>query len=357
MGPDAEILARAFKEFSEASEKIRKSYEILQKKLQETNVKLLKIIESLPNALIVCDKSGKIIASNKLAEDMFKKKLLNLHYSEIFGKELNGCGEFEYDRKVIRYLANDLRNGAEDLGRVIVFWDVTKEKKIGERNELDKRLRALGELSSHIAHELKNPLCGIEGFASILMRSLPEDDNRRKWVEKILKCVRDLEGLVNELLDFTRSCELQIRKINLKDVIDEALALLGDKAKDVKIKRDYGDVEVKADPVKLRQAILNVILNAVEAMEGKGELRIYSYHNGHPLGPVVKVVIEDTGPGIPQNILPKIFDPFFSTKKKGTGLGLAITQKIIHSHKGEIIAENTERGARFTIILPNGRGK
>jgi len=316
------------------------------------------LMDILPEGLVFVDKHKKITAINKSGIEILRvepETLIGKDISEIFGENLCEEGEVLVNFERPRYLRYKMRE--LDDGYLFVFSDVTREKKLEERRELQKRLSVLGEFAVSIVHEIRNPLTGIKGFASLLKRRLNGDLNARELLNRILMSVDELNDLLTSLLEFTRPLQSEPKLINLKDVVEDALLSLGQRLNGITLRKELVDEKVVGDPRELKRALLNILINDIEAMEGKGELKIKIMGNGHPLGPVAKIIIEDTGPGIPEDKLDKIFNPFFTTKKEGTGLGLAISQKIIHAHRGEILVENRNpHGARFVIILPKNGG-
>ena len=224
-----------------------------------------------------------------------------------------------------------------------------------------EKLSSLGKLSASIAHEINNPLAGILTFAKLMIRTIetgPVGDGERKIMVKQLALVqRETErcsAIVRNLLDFARERPLQIKDVNLNLVVDEVLTLVANQSaiQGVEVVKDLAPLPpVQADFGQMRQAFVNVVVNAIEAMPHGGQVRVGT--RPLPEADEVEVTFQDTGPGIPQEILQKIFDPFFTTKEKGTGLGLSVVYGIIARHKGHVSAESEPgRGTRFVIRLP-----
>lgn len=249
------------------------------------------------------------------------------------------------------------------------------EAKVAERTaELEaaqdslvrsEKLSSLGKLSASIAHEINNPLAGILTFAKLMIRTVehgPVGEADRKTLVKQLELVqRETErctAIVRNLLDFARERPLQLKDVNLNAVVDEALMLIGNQAaiQGVEIVKDLAPLPpIAADFGQMRQSFVNIALNAVEAMQKGGQLRVTT--RALPERDQVEVVFADTGRGIPPEVMRRIFDPFFTTKDKGTGLGLSVVYGIVARHQGTISAESEQgRGSRFTIRLPVARG-
>ena len=271
-----------------------------------------------------------------------------------------------------------LRNSkGEPTGAVEVFHDLTKMKRMEQEFARLNTLAVLGEMAATIAHEVRNPLSGIGGFAALLERDLGEDEQKKKLVRKIVRGVDTLNNLVTSLLNYARFDETKKEKIGfdkfLADTIEQYRREDPDRLEDValEIRRpgepDRGVPEVEVDRMLLRQVFFNVLNNAVEAMRDSGKIEIdyrvlprqtaaQQYGDKMLLGldeTVLEVSVKDTGPGIEPDYVEKIFSPFFTTRSKGNGLGLAVAWKVMKAHGGDIVAGNCDTGgAHFRVLLP-----
>lgn len=234
-----------------------------------------------------------------------------------------------------------------------------------------EKMVAVGQLASGFAHQIRNPLEIILMGTEFLSNALPEKDEKyEKSIEKIKQATNRANTIVTDILKFSRTSELKFELVDLCRLLDETTYLIENRADEnnVKINRNYpGElIEVKADKNMLQQVFLNLFMNALDAMPKGGEIRIRVYNeivsqmdkkSGHRLSGYSKIAvveIEDTGKGIPQDVLLKIFDPFFTTKEpgKGTGLGLSMAHLILERHKGTIDVESeVNKGTKFTIKL------
>jgi signal transduction histidine kinase len=243
---------------------------------------------------------------------------------------------------------------------------VIEQERLREQAERNDRLAAVGEMAARMAHELRNPLGSIELFVSLLKKGLVNDPEKTKWIEYIKTGVDAMDYALSNLLFFTGKPKVDFKKIDLKIVIEEASRfathLLQQKEIDCTYSVDPRIQFITADEDLLRQAFLNLILNAVDALPKKGTLTIEATDadmNGKEGidgtgGAVVK--FSDNGCGIPKEGLSKIFDPFYTTKNKGSGLGLAIVHNIIAAHHGVIEVEGrVEGGTCFIVHLPKGQ--
>ncbi|MBA4389622.1 MAG: histidine kinase [Syntrophus sp. (in: bacteria)] len=218
-----------------------------------------------------------------------------------------------------------------------------------------EKLAALGQLAAGVAHEINNPLGTITIYAHILLKGLEADDPRRDDVMLIINEANRTKGIVQGLLSFARETKLKQDSTDINELLEDTLGLLVNQSlfQNIKIKKGFSQElpTLFADATQLKQVFLNIILNAAQAMEGRGGLAITTWQDKTD----IKIKIRDTGPGIPPEQVGKLFNPFFTTKEKGTGLGLAISYGIIERHSGKIDVE-TElgKGSAFTISLPIG---
>jgi signal transduction histidine kinase len=219
-----------------------------------------------------------------------------------------------------------------------------------------RTLAALGQMAATVAHEIRNPLGGIGGFARLLERDLDRDDKRRRLAERIIEGVGSLNKIVTNLLAYTKPMETQLREIELLPWLEELAVWVKTEAENADTDQIEITVEVEPrikvvrfDPEKLRQVMLNLALNAIQAISGTGKIQISARR-----APGLLILgVEDSGAGIPNETINEIFNPFFTTKENGTGLGLAIVRKIVELHGGNLFVEsNPGFGSRFDIHLP-----
>lgn len=322
------------------------------------------ILQSVPSGVISFDCDLKIKSMNFSAEKILglqSENVIARTYEEILGGPISNIikegkfierGEVQCQtvsgRKVWLGLTfSPLRdNSGNEIGRLLVFTDLTELKALESQAELRKQLSSLGEMSAGIAHELKNPLAVIAGYAKLLSKKI--DSSLSPTVQAISREVDAMDRIIVDFLSFARPVELNVSAVKLSEVIDSCI-LNTIANSDVEVNNAIdGSFYIKGDEVLLRQAFTNLIQNAVDAVKGKGKLSFsYTRKNDD-----VEIMVSDTGHGIPQNILDKIFLPFYTTKDKGTGLGLAIVHKIIVSHGGTISVSSTSVGTTFKLRFP-----
>ncbi|MCC6739880.1 MAG: sensor histidine kinase [Planctomycetia bacterium] len=223
-----------------------------------------------------------------------------------------------------------------------------KNRELARKN----RLALIGEMAACLAHEIRNPLGGIQMWASILEEDLPEGGEARATLEKMMRGMRGLDRLVEDMLDFARDLQPQPKACDLADILEDAL--LGAERtlseKKVTVVRSFArPLPVRADPALLSRVFLNIAVNAAQAAPEGGRLEVSASRNAGR----VRATFRDNGPGISAEALPKMFTPFYTSRSRGTGLGLAIAHRIVEAHAGTIAGANhPDGGAAFTVELP-----
>ena len=269
--------------------------------------------------------------------------------------------------KVIGYTLSQVLDARGRLtGATLFFKDLTRVEQLEERERLRDRLAALGEMAAAIAHEVKNPLAGIEVMAGILKRQLTESEDAQSILRDIIKEAKMANAIVVEVLDFVRPIRLQVERVSLADVVHDAITMAeshvprGKVHLAVELREDLAPIQ--GDPHQLRQLFTNLLTNAFEALNGVGSVRLSALQVSpdEETGaadaqavPMIQVEVTDDGPGMPADVMERIFSPFFTTKPQGSGLGLAIVRKIVDAHDGRIdVSAQPNGGTRFRVTLP-----
>jgi signal transduction histidine kinase len=263
--------------------------------------------------------------------------------------------------KVIGYTLALVRDDAGAVvGAAMFFRDLTRVEQIEERERLRDRLAAVGEMAAVIAHEVKNPLAGIEVMAGLLRRKVAAPD-AQKVLTDIIAEAKMANAIVQEVLDFVRPIRLQVEHTAVADAVHGAIQLADTKAARGQIGVDVHLPQtlpqIQGDQHQLTQVFTNLLMNAYEAMNGQGRITVSAQSirldDGAEGRDAVQVEIADNGPGIPQDVADKVFDPFFTTKPQGSGLGLAIVRKIVDAHDGRIDMKTLAgQGTTIRITLP-----
>jgi len=363
--------------------KLQETY-IVKKTLNEMKIYTSKLLETMDNAVISVDNNGIIKTFNRKSEEIFGKKKeevlnkdcqevlnLNIFGESIFKKCLlekkNIAQEIILEEKGLKKKILDLNTSfltdesGEITGIVAVIRDITEIKNLNEEMARHKRLVALGKLSAGIAHEIRNPLSSIRGLAQFVYNSFSKIDERKEDLNTIIQEVDRLNKLVVQVLDFAKLKKPNLTFFSLNDLIKKITELfkLEIRNKQIKFNLELSpDIsQIQADEDQVRQILMNVIINAIQAIPKKGEIKIKTEKALLRGEPAIKLIIEDSGIGIPEKDFNQIFDPFFSTKEKGSGLGLSIVYKLVEAHHGEIKVESKEEeGTKFIIFLPQKGG-
>ncbi len=373
---------------NEIEKRIAEKEEVVQhltQELEDVRNFTESIIQSIGSGIIITEMNDTITYINRAGE-----RMLGYSKEEVIGKPLSLFALKEKQSAIPSFLNNpddlDTRKEGwmkkrdhtefpvgftvnnhlsirgERIGKIVVFRDLTNVYKIQEEILRMDRLVSLGKLASGIAHELRNPLAGIKTTAQALGEEMAGDDSRREYLHRITKEIDRLNDLLKTFFSFAKPQNLNLVYCHIKDIINEIIPFLIKEIADKGIRfiETYHPQlpKVKVDKTQMHQVFLNLFLNAIQAMPNGGELRIeanpvISRSSAGSKQNLIKVVISDSGRGIPPHIVHKIFDPFFTTKSRGIGLGLSITYQIIKKHGGTIKVDSQwEKGTSFVINLP-----
>lgn len=257
--------------------------------------------------------------------------------------------------------------GKDEIGRLIDSFNSMVDKLDLAKTELEQlhfqqleradRLASIGEMAAGIAHEIKNPLAGISAAVTIIRDDIPAADPRNSILGEVLQQVQRLDKTVNDLLFFGKPAPPELTCIDINEVLESTLKFASQHRSVVNIEKKIDLMPdlptVFADGKQMQQVFLNLFLNAFQAMPGGGTLSVVTGRANRGGRELVTIDVSDSGPGIPSQILEKIFTPFFTTKAQGTGLGLPICCKLVQLHNGDIkVSSDDTRGTTFTIELP-----
>ena len=357
------------------------NYYLVDRTLKETLDYTRQVVANMANGLMSIDPEGRIISYNRLALELLGLKETEVYEmnlkSVIDFKEagidstLEGCQpvlerEFLHQQKpgalipITLSVTPILDEKNTCTGAVIVLRDLREIKRLEKKVRHSEKLAAIGELAAGVAHEIRNPLSSIKGFARFLAHSLSDRTREKEYAEIMVKEVDRINSVVNDLLTFARPLEPELASTDLFELIEHTVRLLeiDARSRNIKIRSkinpDFNTALLDAN--QITQALLNLILNALQEVDDGGTVEVGA--NINESGTRLHIWVEDDGPGIPNDKKKKIFDPFFTTRKKGTGLGLAIVNKIVENHSGELQVESPlpgkTGGSRFTITLPVG---
>jgi len=350
----------------------------LGKHLSEVNIELKKkeneiehikninslIVDNISSGIITTKPNGDIFSINESAKKIIGEKSNINNINKIFSinQNINGkMGRIEdtitigEDKKIIELIYSPLKTGdGESKGNIYLIQDLTKQKRLEYAVRQQDKLAAVGQLAAGIAHEIRNPLASISGSVQLLQSTSSDPENLQLF-NIIIREIDRLNGLITEFLEFVKPDIVNEEPMDLNYLIDELVKMLKFNKtvrQDVSIDLQLNSERtIHGDSPKLKQALLNITLNAMQAMSDVevAKLSIKTYDENDK----VVLSITDTGIGIKPETLNKIFEPFHTTKPKGTGLGLAITHKILENHQAEVFVESElGKGTQFTISFP-----
>lgn len=409
----AEALKRAFALFSEETARLEQDFVQLKdhfkgvnEELESANARLLQkvreldvttnymknILANMSQGLLFINLAGTVTTFNHAAETILGQKAMEVLfqlYKENFPDDLFGFSmqetltkhhvphspilitrgkgpeaqEIEVDARFVlkqkELAAPTTRDEHLDYteGLIILFKDITEIQRLRRQAERNDRLKELGEMAASVAHEIRNPLGGIKGFASLLQRDLKDQPHLQQMASYIVEGTENLNRLVTNVLNYARPIHLHPETV---DLVPWMLDLLYSVRMDSKLSQnvtyalnvDTDSLIVKVDPYLLRSVVLNLVVNAVQAMPEGGSVDFSLRKEGSD----AVVEVADSGVGIPEENLEKIFDPFYTTKPEGNGFGLTEALKIVQAHSGAIeVRSQVEKGTIFTVKIPLSR--
>ncbi len=399
-----DVLNSAFEKFNKSSLIVAELYSQLKERVEQIDLEMEKkneelkesvkesnrvsqyinsILESMHSGVVAIDLDGKITTCNKTAEKilgMKKEKVIGQFcdlvmtnankQKSLLRRSIDSDRDFiNSKREIVRFdnkkiwiesSVNRLtESDGEVIGSVEVFKDLSEIKCLESRLQQAGELASIGEMTASIAHEIRNPLNGIKGFASMLENGFKQEDPRKRFVNRIVQGVDNLNNMVTDLLVLAKPIKPELEKNDISEIMSEVVSFAQEDIKSIgnriDIKEDYGadPVLLDCDRYLLYQVFFNLLKNSFQAITGNGtvSIDINSKHSGR--NGKVEVAISDNGIGMNKDAQLRIFEPFFTTKSKGTGLGLSLVQKIIKLHRGQIKLDSVPgRGTTFRVLLP-----
>ncbi len=405
---EAHLLLEAFQMFTQASTSLETAFQQLQeharrlseeleaknreleaslKEKEEVQNYLARILESLPCGVLVLDETGQVTLSNPVAAQVLDQHPSKSHRPRSRHSPLKSPLMLEYfvssvskeghkqevevpyfsggKMRVLATSGSALKDpSGKPAGSLHIIRDITEMKSLQEKAKRVERLSAMGEMAVELAHEIRNPLGSIELFASLLEKELPADSDQGRWAENIRIGSRSLNNIVSNMLHFANPLSPSFSRVDLHEVISEILGfvepIMRQREVQVEKKLTAPAPDVFGDRELLKQMLLNLVLNSMQAMPAQGTLVLLSRNVDHLPGGApcggLELQVTDSGVGIPVENLDRVFDPFFTTNRNGTGLGLSVVHQIVDKHSGFIEVESEVNvGTTFTIVLPNER--
>jgi signal transduction histidine kinase len=396
---DPKLLREAFEQFIVTSRMMERAYHELQAKVQELGLELEEknrqlsaqlaaterahnllsdVLASLDLALVVFDDRGRVSRLNHAAQELFQveeSEALGATMRELFERRFAGLAglreltdspapvdEIEIGSldgpvgRVLRVSTHRMRGAG--AGCILLAEDVTEVVHRRAAAERNQRLAAMGEMAVQVVHQIRNPMGSIELFASMLKRDLAAEPDKATLAEKVQQGIRSLNLIIGNLLSFAKGAEPMVQAVDCGALADQVLAEMEPQLRHHRITVEAAIAAdaslIRVDPELWRQVMMNLIVNAIQAMPSGGTLRLEAArHSADDGRPATRLTVADTGHGMPPAVRERIFDPFFTTKERGTGLGLALVYNIVKAHGAAIEVESGEgQGSVFTITLP-----
>lgn len=355
------------------------NYYLVHRTLKETQDYTRQVVASMANGLLSVNQEGEVVSYNLLALELLgleESKVKGMNLKKVIDFQTSGISETLTQCRTVleREIFHEKRSG-EDIplalsvspimdedekckAAVIVLRDLREIKRLEAKVKRAEKLAAIGKLAASVAHEIRNPLGSIRGFAQFLRHALKDRPQELEYTVTMVKEVDRIEKVVTDLLTFARPSEVRLLPVNVSALVEHTLRLVHADAQNRNIEisknisSDLGDIPL--DESQMTQALLNLLLNAIQSVDAGGTIEVGTGLNAQGNG--LNIWIESDGPAIPLDQREKIFDPFFTTRKKGTGLGLSIVHKIVENHGGEIVLESPlpdeSYGCRFTLNIP-----
>lgn len=352
---------------------LAQAYRIARTSLSRITVFSETLVKNMPVGLIALDESDKIAICNEKAcailavgcADIVGKQanlVLSDTLQKIFTELPQHGGMVEEDlqfisgqdeKKTLEIVAAGLTDDGISTGKLMLLRDVTALRQLENEVAKSRHLTSIASLAAGVAHEIRNPLSSIKGFAVYFKERFSGNIEDQDMAETMIAEVERLNRVISQLIEFARPLELKREKTYFPDLIQHTLSLIAAEAKKnhvaVTIDTAFDLPLTEVDPDKIKQVLLNIFLNSLSAMKNGGNLAIKLVPGGNN----ITVIISDTGAGIEKTDLPRIYDPYFTSKPAGTGLGLAVVQKIMEAHGGTINVESIiGRGTSVFLQFP-----
>jgi two-component system sensor histidine kinase HydH len=355
------------------------NYYLVDTTLKQTQDYTAQVVANMANGLLSIDPQGEVVSFNRLALELLgveERAIKGMKLSDMIDFEASGIQEtLSTCRPVLEreiYHLNVSRGpvplavsvtpivGDEDKckGAVIILRDLREIKRLEEKVRRSEKLAAVGKLAAGVAHEIRNPLSSIRGFAQFLRHALVDRPKDREYAEIMVKEVDRMNKVVTDLLTFARPLKAELTSTDFQELLEHVLRLVQADAqgRGVEIHKNISEdlPGIDLDANQMTQCLLNLTLNALQVLDAGGSIEVGATMAADYSR--LLIWVEDDGSGIPAEDLDKIFDPFFTTREQGTGLGLAIVHTIVENHNGEIRVESPvpekNKGTRFTISIP-----
>ena len=354
-------------------------YHRINRNLKENQEYTRQVVESMANGLLSIDPQGRVISANAQGlyllgvrpedgDEINLNRFIDFNAGGISETLTRGTTVMDKEME-IRHESGELlpvaasvtpilSNSGNREGAVVILRDLREIKQLEEKIRQSEQLAALGRMSAAVAHEIRNPLSSIRGFAQFLGHVLKDREKEHEYAMIMVREVDRMNRVVTDLLNFARPLEIEAVPTDPYELLSHTLRLVNadatERGIDIRLQGKKCNKPVMIDPGLMTQVLLNILLNAVQSVETQGrvDLRVKK-----PIAGQVVFEIDDNGPGIPETEREQIFEPFFTTRETGTGLGLSIVRKIVETHGGDVQVTSPvpgkTKGCRFTVSLPS----
>jgi len=373
-----EALQNAFRDFNQLSNQLASSYQALEQRVVHLNDELHRtqdarireltekerlanrlstLLQALPGGVVALDGNGIVQEHNQAAIDLLGEPLAGISWAQVIERAFAPRSDDGHDVSLAdgRRVNISTCPMINEPGQILLLTDVTEMRALQDRLNQQQRLVAMGEMAASLAHQIRTPLASAMLYTSQLRRPTLKPDDRERFCEKVRARLAHLEHIVNDMLLYARSntsgeqqsFRIHDLLIELEHNLDAHLLQSGC---DYHWRDETDGAELVGNPQMLLSALTNLGMNALQAMQGQGELFVFARQRDQQS---LEIAVSDNGPGIASDKLQHIFDPFFTTRTEGTGLGLAVVRAIVHAHKGEIVVDSQrDKGTTFILRLP-----
>ncbi len=376
---DAQQLHSAFELFNRQSDLLEQSYRELTDKVERLtdelnearsarlielvekerlSQRLALLLETLPGAIVVIDGNGVIQQQNSEAVRLLNEPLNGCSWANIVRREVRKGGSKDGNIQLRdgRWLSLSRRPLKDEPGEILLLADVTDSRRMTELRQRQERLTAIGEMTAEFAHQVRTPLASAMLYAAQIDRT---SEAQARVADKVVERLNDLGRMVNDMLGFARGGHRAEEDVDVRDLFLDIRATLNPQLGERTTLEllidgtsvDRGDANafvIAANSDALKGALINLIMNSSQAADGHAHIQLGAWRDDD----WIFFTVTDDGPGIEADVMPHLFEPFFTTRPQGTGLGLAVVQDVARSHGGDVRAESLRRGARFTLRLP-----
>jgi two-component system sensor histidine kinase FlrB len=373
-----EALQNAFRAFNQLSNQLATSYQALEQRVVHLNDELHRtqdarireltekerlanrlstLLQALPGGVVALDSNGIVQEHNQVAIELLGEPLAGVSWAQVIERAFAPRSDDGHDVSLVdgRRVNISTCPMINEPGQILLLTDVTEMRELQDRLNQQQRLVAMGEMAASLAHQIRTPLASAMLYTSQLRRPTLKPEDHERFCEKVRARLAHLEHIVNDMLLYARSNNSgEQQSFRIHDLLIELEHNLDAHLLQSECHCQWRDetegAELVGNPQMLLSALTNLGMNALQAMQGQGELFVFArQHDQHS----IEIAVCDNGPGIASDKLQHIFDPFFTTRNEGTGLGLAVVRAIVHAHKGEIVVDSQlGKGTTFILRLP-----